>query len=262
MQFKNDYFFFEGIDSRNKDIYIITTNSNSTEYDFGLTRSVQTEESVGDVPTFIKVKEETFDIELQISKCDKGGRPISFTQEDLVELNRWLVLKNPRPLYIDDLVFYVIAKKGKKWLNYNDQGYLTLTFESVSPFAYAPIKTEVFEVDDSGYELVLENHSPISEYEYVDIELTKITGTYIEIINHDLAETFKLENLDEEDIKIKVYGEGMKYVENIKNKEKNMRPKVSNANWLRLIYGVNNIEIKTDGNFYVQMLYQEKNPLI
>lgn len=262
MQFKEDYFSFEGIDSRSKDIYIVSTNANTTEYDFGMSRGVVTEEGVGDIPTFIRVKENTFDIELQITKCTKNGTALSFTEEDKYELSRWLVKKNPRPLYVDGMIYYVVAKSAKRWFNLRDSGYITLTFESVSPYCYAPIKSNLLEVDRE-YSFELLNDSSISEYEFVDIEIErKSGGTYIEIYNEELDETFRLEGLSSNDNKIKIYGEDMLYVENIDKKDKNMRPLIKKDDWLRLVYGVNNITIKTDGVWYVQMTYQEKNPLV
>ena len=261
MQFKDDHFLFNGIDSRTKDIYLISTDDNKTEYDFGLKRSIKTEQGVGDVPTFINVEETPFDLKIQICKCTKNGSIISFTDNDKYELARWLVRKEPYPLCIDNMIYYVVAKEGTRWFNLNDQGYITLTFESVSPFCYAPIKTEYFLVENN-YNLTLENNSSIESMEYVDIELKRINGTWIEFVNYDLGESFKLEGLDEEDVNIKVYGEDMLYVENKDLEEKNMRPKITKDKWLRLIYGANNIEIKTDGAFYCRITYQEKNPLI
>ena len=261
MQFKDDFFLFDGIDSRTKDIYIISTEDSKTEYSFGMKRSIKTEQGVGDVPTFISVEESPFDIKIQICKCTKNGSVISFTDSDKYELARWLVKKEPCALYIDGMVYYVITKEGSRWFNLNDQGYITLTFESVSPYCYAPIKTEYFLVEGT-YSLELENNSSVESIEYVDIELKRNSGDYIEFINHDLGETFKLENLEVEDVNIKVYGEDMLYVENKDLEKKNMRPKITSDQWLRLIYGVNNIEIKTNGAFYCRVIYQEKNPLI
>lgn len=261
MQFKEEYFLFDGIDSRSKNIYLISTDDSKTEYSFGLKRNIKTESGVGDVPTFIKVEENTFDIKLQVTKCNEAGQPIPFTEEDKFDLVRWLVKKEPKALYIDDFIYYVIAKDGNRWFGNSDTGYVTLTFESVSPFCYTPIKTEYFLVD-GNYNLALENNSNLEVEEYVDIDLKRVDGTWIEFINTDLSETFKLENLDEEDINIKVYGDGMLYVKNKDIETKNMRAKVTKEDWLRVLYGLNNIEILSDGSFYCRISYQEKNPLI
>lgn len=261
MQFESDYFLFDGIDSRTKGIYIISTDDKSTEYDFGLKRNITTETGVGDIPTFIGVEESVFDIKLQVTKCNDVGQPMEFTDEDKYELIRWLVKKEPKALYIDNTVYYVIAKNGTRWFNGRNLGYVTLTFQSVSPFCYAPIKTEYFLVDKE-YEIVLENNSSLEAVEYVDIDLKKVSGTWIEFTNEDLYETFKLENLDSTDKNIKVYGEDMLYVQNKDLEDKNMRPKVTKAEWLRLTYGFNNIKIKTDGEFYCRITYQEKNPIV
>lgn len=261
MQFENDYFLFDGIDSRTKDIYLISTDSGESEHMFGLKRAINIEQGVGDIPTFIGVNESTFDIKLQITKCNEVGQAVSFTSDDKYEIARWLIKKEPKALCIDEMIYYVVAKEGNRWFGSNDTGYITLTFESVSPFCYAPIKTEYFLVDGS-YSLSLDNHSMVESIEYVDIDLKKVSGSWIEFTNNDLSETFKIENLDQEDINIKIYGEGMFYLENKDLKNKNMRPKITKEDWVRLIYGRNNIDIKTDGEFYCRITYQEKNPLI
>lgn len=261
MQFENDYFLFDGIDSRAKDIYIISTEDKNSEYDFGLKRSIVTETGVGDVPTFIGVEESVFDIKIQITKCNEVGQPIDFSEQDKYELARWLIKKEPRALYLDDMVYYVIAKDGTRWFNNGNRGYVTLTFQSVSPYCYAPVKTEYFLIDKE-HELVLENSSSLELMEYVDIDLKRLSGTWIEFINEELLETFKLENLDETDVNIKVYGEDMLYVQNKDLENKNMRPKVTKDEWLRLTYGSNTVKIRTDGEFYCRITYQEKNPLV
>lgn len=236
-------------------------DDSKAESSFGLKRSIKTEKGVGDVPTFIDVEESTFDIKLQLCKCTKNGSVLSFTTEDKYELARWLIKKEPKPLFVDGMVYYVVAKDGSRWFNANDQGYITITFESVSPYGYSPIKTEYFLVEGS-YNLQLENNSNVENMEYVDIDLKKVNGSFIEFVNTDLVETFRLDNLEAEDVNIKIYGEDMLYVQNKDLESKNMRTKVSKDEWLRLTYGINNIEIKTDGAFYCRITYQEKNPLI
>lgn len=264
LQFKDDYFIFADIDSRDNEYYIVSTSSASTEYDFGLKTQINSEKGVGQVPTFISREDDTFDIELQITKLRGGQVPVAMDESDKRYLARWLFKDRPHPLCIDGMVFYVVAKSSKRWFNPADQGYVTITFQSCSPYAYSPIKTN-WETFTNSYEVELENYGTVSDYEYLDIGLNKLdNATWIEITNEDLCETIRLEGLTSEDVRIDILGEELKYIENLYHKDKNMRKLLveGKEDFPRLCYGKNKLTITSDGEWSCQLRFQEKQTLI
>lgn len=266
MQFYSDFFVFNGVNSKDNDYYIITTNSYTNEYDFGLKSTIVSEKGVGQVPTFIEREDSIFDINLQITKLDKGGRPLPFSDDDKRFLSKWLFKKHPCPLYVDDLVFYVVAKTSAKWFNTSNNGYITVTFESCSPYAYSPIKTNWERINKNEDNIFnLPNNSSVSDYEYLDISLIRKTKSkWIEFYNEDLDEYFKIDNLTDEDININIYGEDLKYIENKDMLDKNMRKLLVEykSSYPRLGYGSNRLIVRSDGEWEIQIKYQEKQTMI
>lgn len=90
---RNKWFRFNGFDSKGK--YMICTKGNGDlTSQFGVNRSINEEDGVGNVPVFYGVKDECPTLEMSITKVSNKDGIEPFTDSELMELTRILCKKN------------------------------------------------------------------------------------------------------------------------------------------------------------------------
>ena len=138
------------------------------------------------------------------------------------------------------------------YLNRNNEGYITLTFELDSNHAYQ-LYEEEFIVHETR-EIQLTYNGNIDKYCYPDIKF-EVIGTSFSIENRSMGEIVTFEKLDAKSNRGTIYGDGIMTIISDIDSKVNMRAK-TNHKFLKLQYGVNRIIINGEGKFTIS--YQSK----
>ncbi len=256
-QFKNLNFSFNGVRSDEFNLSICNIKGNNETF-FGVDRSVSLEKAGMFTNTIRGIDYSVPTIELTLVH-HKNNKPISFTDEELFAINRWLF--NPqvyRPFVSDDnkgIVYYAMFTKGSKWENGTRQGYINVTMQLNGGCAYGILNHDVHFVEYER-EVSVYNNSNLGEYNHPDI-VVKTVGvcTDVEITNYTTGETMTFKDMPK-GINFTCYNENVKHME-CHNGDLNIRQFFS-GDWLRLAYGRNTISIKCNGACEVLILHQPK----
>ena len=245
MQLRGDTITFNGINSSKFGLYLCTVDGGVDYYSrkFGTERSITSESGV--IKT-IEGNKETLD--LQLVKLDNKYKPMPLRDDELEEISRWLFSPQEyKPLMVDNkgVVYYGIFTSGDIWQNEYDKGYLTLKFELNTDHAYSVLQNSTFRVNGTK-QIQLTSRHTYSQYNEIDIELKIASGSSFTIFNRTTGQRMELKNLPSECTHIYIYNEGVKHIENMDDKEQNLRP-YFNKVFIHLAYGVNNITIQGQG---------------
>lgn len=263
MQLRTDDFQFNDIklseiELENGKFMVVNTSNSSNTRKIGLTRSLSTTEGVRGNRVISEISETTQQITIVITKLDDKSMPLSITDDDLKQLTTWLFspTEYKKLVALDEeapIIYYGMFTDGEQtYLNKNNQGYITLTFELDSNHAYQ-LYEEEFIVHETR-EIQLTYNGNIDKYCYPDIKF-EVTGTSFSIENRSMQEIVTFEKLDNKSNRGTIYGDGMMTVISDIDNKVNMRAK-TNRKFLRLQYGVNRIVINGEGKFTIS--YQSK----
>lgn len=249
---RNLWFRFNGFDSKGK--YMICTKGNGDlTSQFGVNRSINEEDGVGDVPVFYGVKDECPTLEMSITKV-VNDEIAPFTEIELSELTRILCKKEYKAFECGGLVYYVIFTQGSLWRVGSGQGVITLNMRLSSPHAYSPIMlNSVRCVEEKEFDVY--NKSTYDDFIYPDTEIKMLKGNNIIIENVTTGQIVKFEGLDSGE-HIYVYNDNMKQMVSKLDSKKNIYSK-SNKEFLKLPYGRNKIKITCE-EAKVKLIYQNK----
>lgn len=249
---RNLWFRFNGFDSKGK--YMICTKGNGDlTSQFGVNRSINEEDGVGDVPVFYGVKDECPTLEMSITKI-VNDEIAPFTEIELSELTRILCKKEYKVFECGGLVYYVIFTQGSLWRVGSGQGVITLNMRLSSPHAYSPIMLNPVRcVEEKEFDVY--NKSTYDDFIYPDIEIKMLKGNNIIIENVTTGQIVKFEGLDFGE-HIYVYNDNMKQMVSKLDSKKNIYSK-SNKEFLKLPYGRNKIKITCE-EAKVKLIYQNK----
>ena len=115
------------------------------------------------------------------------------------------------------------------------QGYITLTMECNSPYAYSPSYIYTWDYSNCKSNIIeIENLSNVKKYYYPEIEIEMVDDTNVEIKNlSNAGEVFKIGILKQGEI---IYiDNNMQRIES--NLSNTYRLGNFNKNWLRLVKG-------------------------
>lgn len=246
MQFRGTTITFNTINSSRYGLYLCNATGDFFTRQFGTDRSIEVES--GAIKT---ISHSNPVIEIQLIKLDKNGDPSSINEDELNLIARWLFSPQEyKPLMVDrkNVVYYGMFTKGQIWQNEANQGYLTLQFELNADHAYTVVNNSDFRVNDTsvGRDIVVTSHHTFEMYNEVDMEISLFEGNSFTVINHTTGQTMELKNLPSNCRHIYIYNDGVKHIENMDNKEQNIRL-CFNKVFIHLAYGVNNITIKGKG---------------
>ena len=255
MQLRTDDFKFNGQKLSDFGFAVVNTvNSNNTRK-IGLTRSLSTTEGVRGSKVVSEIAETTQQITIVISKLDNKGMPLGINDDDLEKLTTWLFspTEYKELVALDEvapIIYYGMFIDGEQtYLNRDNQGYITLTFELDSNHAYGALET-ITKSGGTSFTITLTDN--VSPYFYPDI-VFDATGSSFTIRNITLNEEMTFTGLDSTCNKGIIYGDGIMTMVNTANERVNLRAK-SNRVFFRLQHGVNEIQITGSGTFtfYIQ----------
>lgn len=249
---RNSWFRFNGFDSKGK--YMICTKGNGDlTSQFGVNRSINEEDGVGDVPVFYGVKDECPTLEMSITKI-VNDEIAPFTEIELSELTRILCKKEYKPFECGGLVYYVIFTQGSLWRVGSGEGVITLNMRLSSPHAYSPIMLDSVRCSEEKIFDVY-NGSTYDDFIYPDIEIKMLQGNSIKIENVITGQVLEFTNLDNNE-HIYIYNDNMKQMVSKLDRKKNVYSK-SNKEFLKLPYGRNRIKITCE-LAQVKFIHQDK----
>lgn len=223
------------------DLYNVRIDSGlySTPYVSGQ-EIIETEVKNKDIPYFYKTRKKPLEFQLTFSTLDK-----KFTEQKRYQIARWLIQREYKEFQTTDYlgkIFNVIAISDVDFISGGTkEGYFQVTFRCDAPWAWSPTYVNNFDLKNNTDKIIieLENKSNAVKYYYPEIEFKMQGDTDIELRNlSDGGKSFNFTNiLDDEII----------YVNN------DMRQVISNTGqyrlgnfnkgWLRLVHGINRIEV-------------------
>lgn len=237
---------------------VVSVGNSDNDRKFGISTSIEREDSIGVVPLFIKRNKDLPPIDIQLFKCDYMGNGLKITEDDLFELNRILfakddigVLENNGKVYYGHFV-----GDSSIWMNSAKQGYITLSYELASPYCYSPIMLNPVRISESK-RLEIFNKSNASEKMYCDIEFELLDdSSFINITNLTTGEMLEINNLELKE-KATILGDSREIISKVDD-TRNLF-KLSNRNFksLELVYGKNIYEINSK-SAKVKIVYQNE----
>lgn len=234
---------------------LVSVGDNSSDRMFGLKTSTEYEDSVGDIPLFLKRKKERQTIPIQLFKCDYLGNGLPISDDELFELSRLLFAKDDIGiLECNGLILYGhFTGESTSWRNGGRQGHITLNFELSSPYVYSPIMLNSVRVQDNKM-IELTNKSNGSEEIKCDVEFELIKGNKIEIVNMTNGKRFIIDNLESNEKGI-IYGDSREIVSYIDSKRNLFKLSNREFNSLCLKYGKNRFKVIAE-DCKVKFIYQ------
>lgn len=251
MQLKGSTITFNGINSSRYGLYLCSVGGDDARQ-VGI---IRTPEVVNGTIKSIENESPRFD--LQLIKLDKNGDPSPISEDDEHEIVRWLFSPQEfKPLIVDQksIVYYGMFVDGSLWVNQANQGYFTVSFQLSAPHAYSVLQNSNFRVNGNRDITITSKHT-YGMYNEVDMEIQLIGGNSFTVRNHTTNQTMKLTNLPKGCTHIYIYNDRVKHIENMDNKEQNLRGNFNKV-FIHLGYGVNNLTIS--GNGVIRFLSQAK----
>lgn len=190
---------------------------------------------------------EPIEFSVQFALLDKDLKPRKWSPQERNKVARWLIGDRERYKAFqtsDDLgkFYYVKCVSGGNLNLMNTEGYTELTFRSNSCYAWSPTYIDNFNLGDNNTTQIieLENRSNVLKYYHPKVEIEFI-DTDVQIKNlSDGGRVFELKDLKSNEI-VSIDNENQIMISN--NPLSNPFSQF-NRNWLRLVYGVNRLEVK------------------
>ena len=262
-QFKSDYFVFDGIDSEEMGIMMCTIGGSAEDLVFGLNRTVNQFNSIGDIKILKNISNEYHTFSITLTKVDTlvNGKKVlgKFTPQELSFIQKWLFKNEYKPFVPknedNSLIYYVLFTGESGFLNDAKQGYLTFTM-SVYPYAYREITFNKIIVEEGENKCSILNDTNIEGRSSVDIIVNMGLGDSISIVNITNNTKFSISNMEKGQSFI---AHGLQqYIENKSNNEDNLYS-LSEKSFIELNSGRNDFVIElTKGKAEVIFKYQTK----
>ncbi|GCD11792.1 phage tail domain-containing protein [Clostridium tagluense] len=243
--FINTDFTYDGILSSDMNVHIISTKSGMVEMPFGYSREI-IEESVPfrSQPYFFGFQRKCMTLEIELGKIGENEKDTEWTYEEKKKLVEWFWQKDYKPFISLDnpeLIYYCTpVGDSTRFDNGYAHGYVKLQLRCNSPHAYSPTYVKSYDYQVGVLNIIeITNPSNVNEYYYPEVQFKMMNSTSITIRNLTTGEEFTFTGLN--------IGENI-YVDNsLKQIETDMLDtyRLSNFNkkWLRLVKGVNRLEI-------------------
>lgn len=219
---------------------------------FGIERSIEVDDSVGDTPIFIKGKGVRRSFTIELCKIKSNGDIGSINENDLKDLGKLLFKNEIVMLEHKGLIYYGVFVNGSTSFDGANKGWITLEFEMVTPHPYSRIYIDGSVINDSK-EMVIFNKSTLKDKVYLDINILKLGGSTIKIENITTGDYMIFNNVDVDE-EIEVLGEGCLEINSVTNVDKNIFNDTEFNNFISLKYGKN--IIKVTGECRVNFKYQ------
>lgn len=252
---ESTYFIYDGKKSYEMGLYNVTTKNGMYEEIFLPSRSI-IEQKIRGKPQryFIGFEYEPIKFSLEFAFFKE------YTSYSIREVARWLLQDDYKPLMFNenlDRVFYGMFIDDSQLVhNGLKEGFLQLNFYCDSPFAYTPVKEEIFDLSNNETSKFIQLENTGDLVTRPEIWITKTNGNGdIKIKNYtNSGKELILTGLqDQEEIYLDCKNEDI--VSNLPNI---YRFDNHNDNWLDLVFGKNTLEIT--GKCYIRFRFDA--PLI
>lgn len=244
-----DNLIINGIDVRRKFNICCYSIKQKEENIVGINRKVNFENGV-----FSGVIDENInEILVEFVKVNYLGDSLPFSKDDIKELMR-ILYKNPICTLIhNNKIYYGSFSVGDLMLFSNDYGYISIPFNSCSPYCYSLIKKDKYRVIGEK-EIYLNNESNVKDV-YIDMVITQNGNESITISNLDDYNTKMIFNGIDNGEKIKVLGCDVREIVSISSPNHNVFNLCEYEDFIKLKYGEN--RIKVIGNCSIEFIWQE-----
>jgi phage-related protein len=247
-------FSYDGISTTAFGLMVVRVGETGMkERPFGVSRNIVEEKIRGkNSPYFYGIEEDPLQFDITL------GKEGVWTDDFKKSVVKWLFKNDYKPLISDDntgIIYYCMAVGTPKFYdNSKGEGYITLTMRCDSPYAWSLPTTEDYDLSTNtgGQIILLNNTSNIVEYYYPEVEITLMEGTDFSLDNlNDTSNAFAFTDL--------VAGEVI-YVNNqrkqiITNQPGLFRYDNFNKNWLKLVQGVNQIQVNGKVKLHFEMQF-------
>jgi phage-related protein len=239
-------FEYDGIKGSDKGLSLVKINSDNI-FSFGTNQSIIEEKiKTIDEPFFHGISRDPITFPLTFAILDNELR---WDFEKRGEIVQWLFQSDYKPFISADnpsICYYIMAVgENERWDNGIQQGYVTISFRMMTPYAYTIKSEEYYEISQTE-NINLINRSNIKDYKYYPVIEFTLTGGATDI-------TFK--NLNDGGRELTFTGLNTGETIYIDNKRGEIisstgSPRLSKCNrkWLNLVYGVNRIQVTVNNN--------------
>ncbi|MDP4268366.1 MAG: phage tail family protein [Bacteroidota bacterium] len=243
------YFQYDGVNSSDFNIVNVTVDGNMYNEPFLANRTIKEFTVIGrDKPYFSRVVRDPLSFSINFAFED------IWDDELISNIKQWLNVNYYKPLRFsedEDKIYYAMCVDSPS-ITHNGlkEGYVTLNFRCDSPYAYSP------EIMTNWYDTSIQNNLTLDNLGDVEIYpqlyITKVGDGDLAINNTSSGSSMQFTNLlDQEELYITCE---KTYIEtSIPNF---YRYDSFNEDWLKLVYGQNNIQII--GNCKVKFQYEYK----
>lgn len=260
MSFHSLDFRFDGINSKNLKLKIVSVDNSKKNSQFGVEQEI-VEDNSTNIPLFLGVKRKCPTIPITMMKMNDFGNAESFTDKELDNICRWLFQDEYKPFISWDntgIIYYVIFTKGDSFYNCAKEGYLNLEMRLNAPHGYSNQLINFHQVTDKKV-IELHNGSNINTIVYPDIEFELLgDNRNLKITNLSNGDFMEFEGLEKNEHAY-VYNDGIKDIMSKVDKNRNLF-KNFNKKWISMRYGKNRIEII--GNCRIKFISQYPTAMI
>ena len=237
------------------------TTDNDSNWGNGIVSSlnISTDDSLNDIPLIKEIKKECIEISFKMMPFDDLGNPKIVTDTYIREVSRLLCgTKEVRELRIGDYLYYGFFTSINRVYKTEKIAYFECIFKMASPNIYSIKLMNTIGVSNGTGTIQISNRSNNSEFLYPDIVIrTQTKCNHITITNANDSSIFKLTDIPK-NAYIYFYGDNINQLED-KNKNSNIDYfNKWNLNSLRLVYGVNNIQLSSDGQCDIEIVFQNE----
>lgn len=241
-------------------VILITESNNDifNDYGFMYSETIEKVKSYNDNPTFFKGEKDISEIVLKICLVDMNYVPRKWSNYDIEEICAWIKTDDFVEFISEDnveLIYYVKATKIAKKFTDNLEGYLEVTFQPFTNFAYkSDVKTIIIK-ENIERKIIINNKSNVQNDYMPIVELINLgdESTINIIKNTSIEGQFEIVGIEKNE---KVTIDNL-YCTVINSKNENRFEKC-NRNWLRLKAGEN--ELKIVGN--CKLTIKSKYPIL
>ena len=241
--FISDKFIFNGIHSDDMGVALVTFDSNVfNEYGLNFNSEVSLNRGGRDMSHFVLGDENIEEVKINIALIDKDDNPIPWDNETIMHITNWLITDSFVEFVSEDnveLSYFFKTVKIVKNFNYNKEGYLEITFQPFSNYAYMKYNKKITVYNSNSFRI---NNPSASNEVYkpiIKIKTFEDTPDTIIIENEtNGCEPFIIQNLNPNEVITVDSLLGTVY--NDKNENLLMN---CNRKWLNLNRGENKINI-------------------
>lgn len=249
--FVSTYFEFDGISSDDMGVQLVRVETGLLNSQFAHNQTPITDKVKG------RNKEYFFGVELSLFKFSITIALLEdqlWTREMRMRIAEWLFKSQYKPFISGDnldVIYYCIADgDASRFDNTLQEGYITIDFTCNSPYAYTPTYVNTYDYTTAPTNIItVENLSNVETRYCPELEITMVAGTSITITN-----------LTNGGIKTIFTGLTIGEIIYVNNQSKQIISSLPNTyrlgnfnkNWLKLVKGVNRLQIDGNANIVIK----------